>query len=76
MDYRLSDEQKSFASAFAAFVDKEIKPRGAEVESAGVFPKDNYKRLAEFETDVRNGLYRLNLTATSTRVEGRHVSGP
>ena len=48
MDYRLSDEQKSFTSAFADFVDKEIKTRGAEVEAAGVFPKENYKRLAEF----------------------------
>ena len=48
MDYRLSDEQKSFVTAFADFVAKEIVPRGAAVESAKVFPMENYKRLAAF----------------------------
>jgi len=48
VDYRLSDEQNSFVTAFADFVDKEIVPRGAAVESAKVFPMENYKRLAAF----------------------------
>ena len=48
MDYRLTDDQKSFITAFADFVDKEIIPRSAEVEAAKVFPMDNYKRLAAF----------------------------
>lgn len=48
MDYRLSDDQASFVTAFADFVDKEIVPRGAEVERAKVFPMENYKRLAAF----------------------------
>jgi len=48
MDYRLSEDQESFITAFTDFVDKEILPRGAEVEAAKAFPADNYKRLAAF----------------------------
>jgi alkylation response protein AidB-like acyl-CoA dehydrogenase len=75
MDYRLSDDQKSFVTAFADFVDKEIIPRAAEVEAAKCFPMDNYRRLAAFGY---NGLLHEErfggtdvdaLTATLAQVE-------
>ena len=75
MDYRLTEDQESFVTAFADFVDKEIVPRASDVEAAGVFPMDNYKRLAAFGYngllhEERYGGTNVDaLTATLAQVE-------
>ncbi len=75
MDYRLNEDQESFVTAFSDFVDKEIVPRASDVEAAGVFPMDNYKRLAAFgyngllHEEAYGGTNVDALTATLAQVE-------
>ena len=47
MDYELNADQKEFRRTFRAFCEKEIIPRGTEVDGTGTFSTENHRRLAE-----------------------------
>lgn len=47
MDFRFSEDHEFFRQSIAAFVDKEIKPRAAQLDEAGVVPVDLFRRAGE-----------------------------
>ncbi len=48
MDFRLTDDQRTFKESFRRFLSETVAPRAADVDRAGVFPHANYKDLAGF----------------------------
>jgi len=48
MDFRLTDDQKTFQESFRRFLTETVTPRAAAVDRAGLFPYANYKDLAGF----------------------------
>lgn len=47
MSYFLTEEQELFRKTVREFVDKEVRPRAAEIDETDEFPMDLWKRCAE-----------------------------
>ncbi|AYF54220.1 acyl-CoA dehydrogenase [Clostridium novyi] len=48
MDFNLSREQQFVKQMVKEFVENEVKPIAAETDATGVFPMENYKKLAKY----------------------------
>jgi alkylation response protein AidB-like acyl-CoA dehydrogenase len=46
VDFRLSEEQELFRQSVAQFVEREVIPVAAEIDEAGEFPRDLFKKCA------------------------------
>ncbi|OOV60238.1 acyl-CoA dehydrogenase, partial [Clostridium botulinum D/C] len=48
MDFNLTREQQYVKQMVKEFVENEVKPMAAETDATGVFPMENYKKLAKY----------------------------
>jgi len=47
MDFALSEEQRAVRDAFRRLVDEKIVPRAAEIDAAGVFPREAFRAVGD-----------------------------